>query len=125
MAATELSLDYRINKLGELLYGFTGKSEFGLAAQLNNIAETKGEDNPEYIALRTRFLSAKTEYDLLKAQAQREFEEKKSARICLKQFSPNGLFIITNASISISKIILVTQSLLKQKAACICFIFCS
>jgi hypothetical protein len=77
MATTELSLDYRINRVRNRLFGIDNKS--GLTAALNEIAETKGENSPEYIQLKIKYLSAKTEYDLLVAQANREFEAKKSA----------------------------------------------
>jgi hypothetical protein len=78
MATTETSLGYRIDKLRNRLFGINNNG--GLTAALNDIAETKGENSPEYIALRTKYLSAKTEYDLLVAQAEREFEAEKSVK---------------------------------------------
>ena len=78
MATTETSLGYRIDKLRNRLFGVNNNG--GLTAALNDIAETKGENSAEYIALRTKYLSAKTEYDLLVAQAEKEFETEKSVK---------------------------------------------
>jgi len=77
MATTELSLDYRIEKLQTRLYGVYGNS--GLAEALDYAAEKSGEDSPEYKRLKKEFDTKYAELNSLKEQAKKEFEAKKSA----------------------------------------------
>jgi hypothetical protein len=78
MATTELSLDYRIKKLRDRLFGIYGNS--GLAAALDDVAAEKGESSAEYKKLKAEFDSKQTELKTLEAQAAKEFEAKKSAK---------------------------------------------
>jgi hypothetical protein len=77
MATTELSLDYRIEKLQTRLYGIYGNS--GLAVALDDVAAKKGETSAEYKKLKAEFDTKQAELNSLKEQAKKEFETKKSA----------------------------------------------
>jgi hypothetical protein len=76
MATTELSLDYRIEKLQTRLYGIYGNS--GLAVALDDVAAEKGETSTEYKKLKAEFDTKQAELNSLKAQAKKEFDAKKS-----------------------------------------------
>lgn len=75
--ATELSLDYKIKKLQDRLFGIYGNS--GLAAALDDVAAEKGEASAEYKKLKAEFDSKQKELNQLTEQSKKEFEAKKSA----------------------------------------------
>jgi len=83
MATTELSLDYRIEKLQTRLYGIYGNS--GLAVALDDVAAEKGETSTEYKKLKAEFDTKQAELNSLKAQAKKEFDAKKSAESKAKE----------------------------------------
>jgi hypothetical protein len=74
----ELSLEYRIKELQQRLGGTYGNS--GLAAALDQVAESKGEDSAEYKKLKAEFDTKQAELNKLKEQAKKEFDTKKAAK---------------------------------------------
>jgi hypothetical protein len=74
----DVSIDYKIEKLQTRLYGLYGNS--GLAAALDDVAAEKGETSAEYKKLKTEFDTKQAELNLLKVEATKEFEEKKSVK---------------------------------------------
>ena len=66
----EPSLEYRIKELQQRLGGTYGNS--GLAAALDQVAESKGEDSAEYKKLKAEFDTKQAELNKLKEQAKKE-----------------------------------------------------
>lgn len=74
----EPSLEYRIKELQQRLGGTYGNS--GLAAALDQVAESKGEDSAEYKKLKAEFDTKQAELNKLKEQAKKEFDTNKAAK---------------------------------------------
>ena len=83
MATTELSLDYKVKKLRDRLFGVYGNS--GLAAALDDVAAEKGEASAEYKKLKAEFDSKQAELKLLEAQGKEEFNARKTAESKAKE----------------------------------------